>query len=295
MKIGIMTCWQPDDNYGTQLQCFAFQQYLKNKGHDVYLIQYLRENDTVMYISFDRLVKIINPYRVLKKIISILKKKRQSTEISEHNREAPSFRQKYLNLSKVYYSYKDLQIDPPIADLYIVGSDQVWFNNPLQHGQFNSFFLNFGNEKTKRISYAASFGFDKTGLPRKFMEKAIPLLKNFDGLSVREDSGLTLIEDFGLDNAVKVSDPTLLLDAAYYRKIYNENNFSRQNRKFVLLYNLSSKSNINCIEIKKWSERQSLDFVYISGHGQYDNIEKCYATIPQWLYLRSKKIFLCIN
>ena len=38
MKIGIMTCWQPDDNYGTQIQGFALQKYLEKIGNDVFLI-----------------------------------------------------------------------------------------------------------------------------------------------------------------------------------------------------------------------------------------------------------------
>ena len=41
MKIGIVTFWQSDDNYGQLLQCWALQQYLRNLGHDPFLIRYV--------------------------------------------------------------------------------------------------------------------------------------------------------------------------------------------------------------------------------------------------------------
>ena len=46
MKIGIMTCWGSGDNYGQQLQCYALQKYLKQLGHDAYLIRYDKSMDS---------------------------------------------------------------------------------------------------------------------------------------------------------------------------------------------------------------------------------------------------------
>lgn len=40
MKIGIITFWQSNDNYGQVLQCLALQQYLKGLGHEPFLIKY---------------------------------------------------------------------------------------------------------------------------------------------------------------------------------------------------------------------------------------------------------------
>lgn len=39
MRIGIVTFWQSDDNYGQQLQCWALQRYLKRLGHEPFLIR----------------------------------------------------------------------------------------------------------------------------------------------------------------------------------------------------------------------------------------------------------------
>ena len=40
MKIGIMTFWWSNDNYGQLLQCYALQKYLRDRGHDAFLIRY---------------------------------------------------------------------------------------------------------------------------------------------------------------------------------------------------------------------------------------------------------------
>ena len=45
MRIGIMTYWWSNDNYGQLLQCYALQKYLRNMGYDAFLIRYNHEND----------------------------------------------------------------------------------------------------------------------------------------------------------------------------------------------------------------------------------------------------------
>lgn len=40
MKIGIVTFWNSEDNYGQILQCYALQRFLRDKGHDAFLIRY---------------------------------------------------------------------------------------------------------------------------------------------------------------------------------------------------------------------------------------------------------------
>ena len=48
MRIGIMTCWQSDDNYGQQMQMFDLQHYLRSKGHDAFLIRFSPNNASIM-------------------------------------------------------------------------------------------------------------------------------------------------------------------------------------------------------------------------------------------------------
>lgn len=36
MKIGILTFWKTEDNYGQLLQCYALQTYLQSLGHETF-------------------------------------------------------------------------------------------------------------------------------------------------------------------------------------------------------------------------------------------------------------------
>lgn len=40
MRIGVLTHYAGDDNYGQLLQCYALQQFLKQNGHDPFVIQH---------------------------------------------------------------------------------------------------------------------------------------------------------------------------------------------------------------------------------------------------------------
>ena len=65
MKIGIMTFWWSNDNYGQLLQCYALQKYLRDAGHDAYLIRYEASIDkkTPLYL---RLIKSLNVVRLVR-------------------------------------------------------------------------------------------------------------------------------------------------------------------------------------------------------------------------------------
>ena len=223
MKIGIITYWWSEDNYGSILQCYALQKYLRDAGYDAYLIRYDARKDETKNPNWTRLLKILNPVKLLRflfyqksRIIYILKKK-------NNPRNFDYFRNKYINQSeKTYYSYNELVNNPPEADVYIVGSDQMWNFNNLPLGKikdkFLACFLSFGDADVKRISYAVSFGNEK--LNDDFVQEISLQLKKFDYISVREKSGIDICKQCGIHNAKWVPDPTMLLDADVYRTLY---------------------------------------------------------------------------
>lgn len=68
------------------------------------------------------------------------------------------FRQSKLALTdRKYYSVEALEQNPPQADIYCTGSDQVW-NSTWNEGFNKAFYLSFAPEGAKRIAYAASIG-----------------------------------------------------------------------------------------------------------------------------------------
>jgi hypothetical protein len=285
MKIGIMTFWWSDDNYGQLLQCYALQKYLRDAGHDAYLIRYDPRNDYGKTPLWQKILKAFNPI----KLFNYLKYKLTYTYIEELNKQRnfDGFRNKYIKQSeKIYLSYQELVDNPPDADVYIVGSDQVWntFNLSVARSMnmLRAYFLDFGKIKIKRIAYAASFG--KERVADDFIQEISHLLKNFNYISVREKSGLNICRQCGIDTAELVPDPTLLLKADDYRSLYIVEPIQQVKKPYCFLYMLSNTCNFSIPAVYNWANRKKLAVVYVTGNGRYDNHQKVYASIPEWLY-----------
>jgi hypothetical protein len=113
----------------------------------------------------------------------------------------------------------EAELDRLLIDTVIVGSDQVWRLDYQADGGALNFFLDFGDEDLRRLSYAASFGHSSWPTP-KLVEPVGRLIRRFDAVSVRETSGVEICrESFGRDDALHVLDPTLLHEAAFYEAL----------------------------------------------------------------------------
>jgi hypothetical protein len=297
MKIGIMTYWWSEDNYGQVLQCFALQKYLRDAGHDAYLIRYLPDDIHIKTRFLKKIQKAFNPVKLIRylfnKILNLIDKEKNKF------REFSVFREKYLVQSeKIYHSYNELLKEPPDAEVYIVGSDQVWHfgDLPLElvKERLKCYFLDFGNKKVKRISYAASFGKEK--LNDDFISEIFPLLSKFDYISVRENAGIDICHQYGIETAELAPDPTLLLDTNEYRSLYKDVNINAViNAPFLLLYILGSLCDFSFQAVYDWAKEKGINIIYISGNGMQDKYKKLYATIPQWLYLIDHAEYVITN
>lgn len=223
MKIGITTFhWAT--NYGAILQAFALKSYLEKAGHEVQLINYRPKQYQKTLLSCFSTIRFWHYFSNVKDYI-----KEQKLE---------KFRKLYLNETNTYHSLAELKANPPVFDVYICGSDQVWNPFFLTRGEgvpTSSYFLDFGKQETKRIAYAVSMGCEV--YPAEAAELAKPYVQHFDAISVREDSGLAIIKGFGYPNPVKLPDPTLLLKAKDYFFAKKEEHAQKQ----VLFYLLRNE------------------------------------------------------
>lgn len=289
MKIGIMTYWCWDNNYGSQLQCWALQQVLKRMGHNPYLIRYDPTNDRVPNPLWIKLFKAINPICLIRFIRRKMEEKFIASDaaIADKKRGFADFREKYIESSeKVYISYEQLRDDPPDAACYITGSDQVWNQYDCAAWKLanvnRAYFLDFGAPEVKRLSYAASWG--SKVLRNSNAAFVAPLLKAFSAVSVRESSGKALCAQCGRRDARVVLDPTLLLDAADYREIAAMPAFQLPG-KYILLYSLGNKSSVSDDDIIAWAKRRGKKVVYVTGNFKRTNYPQCQANTQEWLWL----------
>lgn len=288
MRVGVMTFWQSQDNYGQLLQCYALQKYLRDLGHDAFLIRYRMRGETSVGFRRKLLKYGLHPWRVLDGIRRVLTRRRTSRMAVEHPRGFDAFRKQHLRFSEFEYrTIAELRANPPAADAYIVGSDQVWRMGANFHPDDElAMLLAFGPKAVKRISYAASFG--RTMLPPLECTRFAPLLKEFEAVSVREDSGVRICAAMERGDAITVCDPTLLLSEREYRMIAESH---LPTRKYVFCYMLTNDCSFKYPKLRAWAESHGLVIVYVKGNLLLrstfadDEAECANPTIQQWMGL----------
>jgi hypothetical protein len=186
MKISVIT-YHYSCNNGAVMQTYALCRFLKENGHEVSLID-IRQDEREKQPFIVKFVKyFVFGYRINKIVKNY-----------------------YPPLSKRYMTVEDLRNNPPEADCYIVGSDQVW-NPAISKEQMLAYFLDFGDDKVRRVSYASSFGISEWPVKDPAVTNRVrDLLYRFSSLAVRETQGKEICKKtFGLEAKV-VLDPTFL-------------------------------------------------------------------------------------
>ncbi|MFT4142870.1 MAG: polysaccharide pyruvyl transferase family protein [Mobilitalea sp.] len=163
-------------NYGAVLQAYALQQALLNLSIENVIIDYTpKQNYTYQKIPGRSLkIFIINIIRLMLTI-------KNYYSIKKRHKNFEKFIKKNLKLTRKYNTRNELLLDPPKADIYITGSDQLW-NVSREVKRY--FFLDFGNREIKRISYAVSMG--SSVVPAHLQPQIRELLNEFTAISVRE-------------------------------------------------------------------------------------------------------------
>lgn len=249
MKIGILTL-PLLTNYGGILQAYALQKVLKSMGHDAWLInkrsepipswRYLirKSKHGVKNILFGQDISILNE-----------KQKKENEAIISQNTQL--FIDKYIQpQTDKYFFSKDLsQVEAYNFDACIVGSDQVW--RPEYVSNIYDYFFNFIKGKTKKISYAASFGVDYWSFTLKQTSRCKYLAQSFDHISVRENSGVKMCKDYLNVDAMHVLDPTMLLKQSDYLSLIGGSIADKPNQGilvYILDRNKDKETVIHTIE-----------------------------------------------
>lgn len=241
LKIGILT--QPlHDNYGGLLQAYALKEVLQSLGHEVLIInRHGGHNSKLREIASKIKNKLIGGNVNPKAKLSI-----QEKALISQNTLA--FRKKYIpNLSELITRDKDMKkLNNMGFDAYVVGSDQSW--RPRYSPNIRNYFLDFAiNEKNiKRLSYSVSFGVSDWEFNKEDTKLCASLAKRFDAISVREDSGVKLVNDYLDADAVHLVDPTMLLTTDHYIAITKQENIqkSKGNLKIYILDRTQEKQNL---------------------------------------------------
>lgn len=270
MKLGILTFHYPENkNFGASLQTYACMKLMKNFDKHAKIINYCKNNYSNSLIKkFLRNIESKNFIKYNKKFIDKTRKFNKNDKLDKLNEE---------------------------FDTFIVGSDQVWrskyLNNMTSH-----YFFDFVDDNKKKIAYAASFGVDYWEGDEKLTEEIKPLIKRFDYISVREESGIEICKNtFGVDNVVCVLDPTLMIDKEDYQPILDDwQDKSHLKKKYIAHMLLDDTEQLRNGS-KKIADYLEAEINYIKGKS-FKFLGKTitsYNRVSQWLtYLKDAELVI---
>lgn len=191
-------------NFGASLQTYALMTYLQRLGHHVEIIDYKPD-----YLTFNLwtigdkwkkniFLRLAYYVYVVPKRINMRSRRRKFDEFT---------RTKLCLTTQKFRSLDELKQTPPKAEVFFAGSDQIW-NPLLPNGKDPAFFLAFAPQRSVKASYAASFAV--SDIPPELVGQTAELLKHLDYVSVRESSGLAILQKYGVKGNLVV-DPVYLL------------------------------------------------------------------------------------
>lgn len=231
LKVGLIT-FSAVSNHGSVLQTLATKKKFESKGLEVDVINFKKEECRGVFplIRFWN-QDVHNPIKKLIRGIILL------PSFVKWKYMFARFLKVYVGLdinSKSYTTEEDFKTLPLNDDIYCIGSDQVW--NSIWNGNIlKPLFLSFVPDTFPKVSYSSSFG--RTKLYDWEKEETASYLKRFDAISVREESGLSILKDIGINDAVNILDPTLLMNKEFWEGYTPERKIKGN---YVLIYQLYS-------------------------------------------------------
>lgn len=209
-KIGVC-CEYQHRNYGSMLQALATVMQLENLGCDYELIRYTRK------LTPDLLARSLS--RIPSEISLLVRRHLQAQRIKKYpeiqngirlrNARFERFSRNYfLNVSRPYDTFFQLQKAARQYRAVLVGSDQLWTPRGYSTRFFNLLFV---PDDIPKIAYATSFGVSQ--IPNSKKKIAKKFLNRIEYIGVRETRAAEIIKELTGRDVPTVLDPTLLFSA----------------------------------------------------------------------------------
>lgn len=213
MKIGIISIYYKNSNYGGNLQAYGLTKYLRQCGYDAEQICYSLYRPELFSAGFWHLSHIKRLKSVARKILNSVchtgRKLRmacpQHVKAVKRDKDIYNFNSKQIPHSETVYYAHDYPAMAEEYDVFISGSDQVWNTQ----WAVPAYFLDCISKPKVKLAYAASLG--KEQLPEDDIAIYKKYLADYDAISVREEDAVALLKDAAPMAAEWVVDPTLLL------------------------------------------------------------------------------------
>ena len=259
-------------NYGSSLQAFAGKTLLKSLGYNGELVaqkSLVKGHD----IRLGKLFTILTRSLLLRgkrgsKSLTIYQGSYSKEMIGDSTARFAKFTDEYLQPK--YLSWRGLQKEAAECVACFAGSDQIWNSSTMYVDPM--YYLRFAPAE-KRVAFAPSFGRDFIADYNK--EKMSKWIGEFAHLSVREDSGVTLIKEMTGKDAIQLIDPTLMVNGEKWKRTLE---IADKKDNYILAYfldNPSDKARKAILELK-----EALHCVVIGIPYQFEDMIYCDKVVP---------------
>lgn len=279
MRIGIITRYFHNQNYGGLLQAYALCKYINTHfpeynaeqiAFNSYpgIIKKLRE---LCFAPLDR--KVLFAKESIHLVLDILKTKLHGNIVYPYtSKRTAAFAEFEKNIPHSAKVYTGCNITDTLSeyDIFITGSDQVW--NPLWY--YSEYFLDFVPLGTPKISYAASIS--QAALNPKQRQLFKESLRSYTAISVREKDAAALLENLSDIPVEWVLDPTLLLTKHEWDEICSPNVISKP---YIFCYFLGEDMTARNLA-KQFADKHKLPLATIPYlQGKYRACDKNFGDI----------------
>ena len=233
--IGLVTCYF-HHNYGSMLQAYATEMIMKKMGLPYETIACRRPRD---YMVENKYI-----YYLKKFLIADWKmwsgKRRIANAMKEHPnfaknmriREAKfdDFANTHFHTSALAKNRKELELLAQNYSAFLVGSDQLWRTDSVEHGYYT---LEWVPDDIPKIAYSTSIGVKQVPWFQK--EKNKRFLNRFSHIALREQSACDLVKSLTGRDVPVVLDPTLLFSGEEWLHIQKTDPIANGDYIFVYL------------------------------------------------------------
>lgn len=212
-RIGIITDFYRQGNYGGILQAYALARLVTAAGYACEQIRYDRKNDPSLSQKIRYRIYLWRHLYPIMGFIDHLRRIPVQAGLDARQRAMDEFIQRNIPFSPEIYDRKIIGKANLRYSVFIAGSDQIW----SAFSRTN--LLDFVTADKKKFAYAASIARAPFGETREKLFKE--LLPSFQAVSVREKGSVAQLAELGIQ-AQWVLDPCLMLDCTEWDTVRSE-------------------------------------------------------------------------
>lgn len=244
-KVGIIT-FCDNTNYGSFLQTYGLYKAIEQLGVNVELIDYRKDVPDYERITISGIKRILdkNGYEKGLRLIFNTYKMQKAFDLLIVKMMKKSAVYNRSTILKCHHKY----------NTYIVGSDLVW---DVRYAGDYTYMLDFVDTNIRKISYAASYGYEEIPDEEKPLFKEY--LSKFNDISVREMNAKDELSELLERNVYHVCDPTMLLSNDFWKGFITKQCFQY---KYVVVYLPDPKLDI-LREAKRYARKHRLRVYFV--------------------------------